>query len=75
MWYMAVQGKKEVGLTFDQANALFLYIFSLPSPEVSSSYFSKLQVNILMTLNVFWQVEDLFLRVISVGRSNYAVVF
>src|SRR5687767_5148558 len=25
--YMAIQGKKEVGLTFDQANALFLYIF------------------------------------------------
>jgi phosphatidylglycerol:prolipoprotein diacylglycerol transferase len=25
--YMAVQGKKEVGLTFDQANALFLCIF------------------------------------------------
>lgn len=25
--YMAVQGKKEVGLTFDQANTLFLYIF------------------------------------------------
>lgn len=27
VWYMAKQGKKEVGLTFDQANALFLYIF------------------------------------------------
>ena len=25
--YMAIQGKKEVGLTFDQANALFLFIF------------------------------------------------
>jgi phosphatidylglycerol---prolipoprotein diacylglyceryl transferase len=25
--YMAIQGKKEVGLTFDQANSLFLYIF------------------------------------------------
>jgi len=25
--YMAVQGKREVGLTFDQANSLFLYIF------------------------------------------------
>jgi len=25
--YMAVRGKKEVGLTFDQANGLFLYIF------------------------------------------------
>lgn len=25
--YMAVQGKKKVGLTFDQANSLFLYIF------------------------------------------------
>jgi phosphatidylglycerol:prolipoprotein diacylglycerol transferase len=25
--YMAVQGKKELGLTFDQANTLFLYIF------------------------------------------------
>ncbi|MFZ6010959.1 MAG: prolipoprotein diacylglyceryl transferase [Bacteroidota bacterium] len=25
--YMAIQGKREVGLTFDQANALFLYIF------------------------------------------------
>ena len=25
--YMAVQGKKEVGLTFDQANTLFLFIF------------------------------------------------
>jgi phosphatidylglycerol---prolipoprotein diacylglyceryl transferase len=25
--YMAIQGKKEVGLTFDQANGLFLYIF------------------------------------------------
>jgi phosphatidylglycerol:prolipoprotein diacylglycerol transferase len=25
--YMAIQGKKEVGLSFDQANALFLYIF------------------------------------------------
>jgi phosphatidylglycerol---prolipoprotein diacylglyceryl transferase len=25
--YMAIQGKKEVGLTFDQANALFLTIF------------------------------------------------
>ena len=27
VWYMAVQGKKEVGLTFDQANSLFLFIF------------------------------------------------
>jgi phosphatidylglycerol---prolipoprotein diacylglyceryl transferase len=27
VWYMAVQGKKEVGLTFDQANTLFLFIF------------------------------------------------
>lgn len=25
--YMALQGKKEVGLTFDQANSLFLFIF------------------------------------------------
>jgi phosphatidylglycerol:prolipoprotein diacylglycerol transferase len=25
--YMAIQGKKEVGLTFDQANSLFLFIF------------------------------------------------
>ena len=25
--YMAIQGKKDVGLTFDQANALFLFIF------------------------------------------------
>jgi phosphatidylglycerol---prolipoprotein diacylglyceryl transferase len=25
--YMAIQGKREVGLTFDQANGLFLYIF------------------------------------------------
>ncbi len=25
--YMAIQGKKDVGLTFDQANSLFLYIF------------------------------------------------
>lgn len=25
--YMAIRGKKEVGLTFDQANSLFLYIF------------------------------------------------
>src|SRR6478609_8096022 len=25
--YMAIRGKKEVGLTFDQANALFLFIF------------------------------------------------
>lgn len=25
--YMAIQGKKEVGLTFDQANTLFLFIF------------------------------------------------
>ncbi|MBL7858334.1 MAG: prolipoprotein diacylglyceryl transferase [Cyclobacteriaceae bacterium] len=25
--YMTIQGKKEVGLTFDQANSLFLYIF------------------------------------------------
>ena len=25
--YMTIQGKKEVGLTFDQANTLFLYIF------------------------------------------------
>src|SRR6187402_1125382 len=25
--YMVVRGKKEVGLTFDQANGLFLYIF------------------------------------------------
>ncbi len=27
VWYMAVRGKKEVGLTFDQANTLFLFIF------------------------------------------------
>lgn len=27
VWYMAVQGRKEVGLTFDQANSLFLFIF------------------------------------------------
>lgn len=27
VWYLAVQGKKEVGLTFDQANSLFLFIF------------------------------------------------
>ena len=26
--YMAVAGKKEVGLTFDQANSLFLYLFA-----------------------------------------------
>ena len=26
--YMAIQGKKETGLTFDQANALFLWIFA-----------------------------------------------
>jgi len=26
--YMAIQGKKEVGLTFDQANTLFLFIFA-----------------------------------------------
>jgi phosphatidylglycerol:prolipoprotein diacylglycerol transferase len=25
--YMAIQGKKDVGLTFDQANSLFLIIF------------------------------------------------
>ena len=25
--YLAIQGKKELGLTFDQANSLFLYIF------------------------------------------------
>ena len=25
--YMAIQGKKDVGMTFDQANSLFLYIF------------------------------------------------
>jgi len=25
--YMAIQGKRELGLTFDQANSLFLYIF------------------------------------------------
>jgi len=27
MLYLIIQGKKEVGLTFDKANALFLYIF------------------------------------------------
>src|SRR5690606_41767977 len=27
VWYMTVQGRKELGLTFDQANTLFLYIF------------------------------------------------
>lgn len=27
IWYMAHQGKKEVGMTFDQANTLFLLIF------------------------------------------------
>lgn len=27
VWYMAVSGKKELGLTFDQANNLFLLIF------------------------------------------------
>lgn len=27
VYYMTVQGKKEVGLTFDQANTLFLFIF------------------------------------------------
>jgi phosphatidylglycerol:prolipoprotein diacylglycerol transferase len=27
IWYMAVHGKREVGLTFDQANTLFLLIF------------------------------------------------
>lgn len=27
MWYLVVAGKKEAGLTFDQANTLFLYIF------------------------------------------------
>ncbi len=27
VWYMSVQGRKELGLTFDQANTLFLYIF------------------------------------------------
>lgn len=27
VWYMAVRGKKELGLTFDQANNLFLLIF------------------------------------------------
>jgi phosphatidylglycerol:prolipoprotein diacylglycerol transferase len=27
VWYMAVRGKREVGLTFDQANSLFLFIF------------------------------------------------
>jgi phosphatidylglycerol---prolipoprotein diacylglyceryl transferase len=27
VWYMAVRGKKEVGLTYDQANTLFLLIF------------------------------------------------
>jgi phosphatidylglycerol:prolipoprotein diacylglycerol transferase len=27
VWYMAVRGKKELGLTFDQANNLFLFIF------------------------------------------------
>jgi phosphatidylglycerol---prolipoprotein diacylglyceryl transferase len=28
VWYMAVRGKKEMGLTFDQANNLFLLIFA-----------------------------------------------
>lgn len=28
IWYMARQGKKEVGLTFDQVNTLFLLIFA-----------------------------------------------
>jgi phosphatidylglycerol---prolipoprotein diacylglyceryl transferase len=28
VWYMAVRGKKELGLTFDQANNLFLLIFA-----------------------------------------------
>ena len=27
VWYMAVRGKKELGLTFEQANNLFLFIF------------------------------------------------
>lgn len=27
MVYLIIQGRKEVGLTFDQANSLFLYIF------------------------------------------------
>jgi phosphatidylglycerol---prolipoprotein diacylglyceryl transferase len=27
VWYMAVRGKHEVGLSFDQANTLFLFIF------------------------------------------------
>ncbi len=27
VWYLVVQGKKDVGLTFDQANSLFLFIF------------------------------------------------
>ena len=27
MSYLIIEGKKEVGLTFDQANKLFLYIF------------------------------------------------
>lgn len=27
VWYMAVRGKQELGLTFDQANSLFLLIF------------------------------------------------
>lgn len=27
VWYMAARGKKELGLTFDQANSLFLVIF------------------------------------------------
>lgn len=27
VWYLAVRGKKEVGLTFDQTNSLFLLIF------------------------------------------------
>lgn len=28
VWYMVIQGKKDVGLTFDQANTLFLLIFA-----------------------------------------------
>ena len=28
VWYMAVRGKSELGLTFDQANSLFLFIFA-----------------------------------------------
>lgn len=28
IWYLVVRGKKELGLTFDQANSLFLFIFA-----------------------------------------------